>query len=113
MCGDRILADRRSGWLILVIWSHSRSRFRNVRGVEEPRMTRWWMNEIRGELQDEWCAVLDGSPITTEMVESVPDEFRDHGAGDWVRLPAGGASDEGWTMRADFQAFVASQCARR
>ena len=99
--------------MILVIRSHERSGFRNVRGVEEPRMTRWWMNEIRGELQDEWCAALDGSPITTEMVESVPEEFRDHGAGDWVRLPAGGASDEGWMMRADFQAFIASQCARR
>lgn len=113
MCRDRVLADRNRRWLILVIRSHERSGFRNVRGVEEPRMTRWWMNQIRGELQDEWCAALDGSPITTEMVESVPEEFRDHGAGDWVRLPAGGAADEGWMMRADFQAFIASQCARR
>ena len=99
--------------LILVIGSHGLVGFRNVTRVEEPRMTRWWTSEIRGELQDEWCAALDGLPITTEMALSVPDEFRDHGTGDWVRLPAGGASDEDWMMRADFQAFIASQCARR
>jgi hypothetical protein len=99
--------------LILAIGPHGLAGFRNVTRMEEPRMTRWWTSEIRGELQEEWCAALDGTPITTEMVLSVPDEFRDHGAGDWVRLPADGASDEDWMMRADFQAFIASQCARR
>lgn len=113
MCADRVLADRGHLPLILAIQPHRRVGFRNVTRMEEPRMTSWWTSEIRGQLQDDWCAALDGVPITTEMALSVPDEFRDHGAGDWVRLPADGASGEAWMMRADFQAFIASQCARR
>jgi hypothetical protein len=81
--------------------------------MEEPRMTRWWTNEIRGELRDGWCSAVEGGPITSEMAQAVPNEFRDHGAADWVRLAADGASDEGWTMRADFQAFIAEQCSQR
>jgi hypothetical protein len=81
--------------------------------MEEPRMTRWWANEIRGALREQWYAALDDAPVTSEMAMSVPEEFRDRGAGDWVRLPADGASDEGWMMRADFRAFIAGQAARR